>query len=53
MKGCIKIATALKTNNTILYLDMRGNSIRSDGAIALGQMLKVNTTLQQLLIRKT
>lgn len=46
--GCIKIAQALKTNTSIKYLDLRGNSIRSDGAIALGQMLKVNSTLECL-----
>ena len=30
------------------YLDLRGNSIRSDGAVALGQMLKVNSTLKKV-----
>jgi hypothetical protein len=45
--GCIKLANALKSNTSVLYLDLRGNSIRSDGAIALGQMLKVNNKLEQ------
>nr|KAJ3422966.1 Leucine-rich repeat-containing protein 45 [Polyrhizophydium stewartii] len=45
--GCILIAGALKTNTTVTYLDLRGNSIRADGAIALGQMLKINTALKR------
>jgi hypothetical protein len=45
--GCIKFCNALKSNSSIKYMDMRGNSIRSDGAIAIGQMLKVNNTLEQ------
>lgn len=36
----------MKSNKTAKSLDLRGNSIRSDGAIAIGQMLKVNTTLE-------
>lgn len=46
--GCILIAGALKTNATIKHLDLRGNSIRADGATAIGQMLKVNSTLKRL-----
>ncbi|KAJ3367784.1 Leucine-rich repeat-containing protein 45 [Kappamyces sp. JEL0680] len=48
--GCIKLANALKSNATLTYLDLRGNSIRSDGAIALGQMLKVNNKLESLFL---
>ena len=33
-----------------MTLDLRGNSIRSDGATALSQMLKVNSTLKRLLL---
>jgi hypothetical protein len=45
--GCIKFCNALKSNSSIKYMDMRGNSVRSDGAIAIGQMLKVNNTIEQ------
>ena len=45
--GCIILANALKTNTTATLLDLRGNSIRSEGAIALGQMLKVNGALKK------
>ncbi len=48
--GIIVLADALKTNGTLLHLDVRGNSIRNDGAIALGSLLKVNSTLQSLLM---
>lgn len=48
--GCIILANALKTNTTASVLDLRGNSIRSEGAIALGQMLKVNGALKKYII---
>jgi hypothetical protein len=44
--GILLLADALKTNGTLLHLDVRGNSIRNDGAIALGALLKVNCILQ-------
>ncbi|KAJ3109086.1 Leucine-rich repeat-containing protein 45 [Phlyctochytrium planicorne] len=48
--GAILLAGALKTNTTLRVLDMRGNNIRSDGATALSQMLKVNSSLERLLL---
>jgi Ran GTPase-activating protein (RanGAP) involved in mRNA processing and transport len=39
--GCIHIAAGVKTNTTLTKLDLRGNNIRSDGATAISQMLKV------------
>lgn len=47
LQGCIKLANALKTNSTLLSLDLRGNSIRSEGAVAIANLLKVNSKLQQ------
>ncbi|KAI8804314.1 hypothetical protein BJ742DRAFT_872004 [Cladochytrium replicatum] len=48
--GCIILANALKTNTAALYVDLRGNNIRSDGATAVAQMLKVNTSLRTLIL---
>jgi hypothetical protein len=36
---------SLKTNKNVTHLDIRGNSIRADGSIAVGQMLKVNSAI--------
>jgi hypothetical protein len=47
MIGAILVSGCLKSNNGIEILDLRGNNIRSDGAIAVAQMLKVNTTLKR------
>ncbi|KAI8820846.1 uncharacterized protein EV422DRAFT_530436 [Fimicolochytrium jonesii] len=49
-EGCILIAGGLKTNHSVTHLDVRGNSIRADGALALAQMLKVNGSLKSLVM---
>ncbi|TPX34933.1 hypothetical protein SmJEL517_g02626 [Synchytrium microbalum] len=49
-EGCALIANALKTNLTCAHLDLRGNNIRSDGATALAQLLRVNSCITVLLL---
>ena len=53
--GAVYIADALLINNTIIKIDLciflyklASNSITDDGAEALGNMLKKNTTLKYL-----
>ncbi|KAI8599884.1 hypothetical protein EDD21DRAFT_432081 [Dissophora ornata] len=41
-------ANSLKTNTTLTTLDLRGNSIGNEGALALSEALKTNTTLTTL-----
>jgi hypothetical protein len=37
--GCIHLANGVKTNTSLLKLDLRGNNIRSDGATGLIPLL--------------
>ena len=46
------LAEALKANNILQQLNLRGNSLGETGARALGEALKVNTTLKELLLRR-
>ena len=41
------LVQALKANGVAQSLDLRGNNIRSDGAAAIGQMLKVNQSIKR------
>ncbi|TPX44697.1 hypothetical protein SeLEV6574_g04331 [Synchytrium endobioticum] len=58
-EGCIMIANALKTNMTVQVsntsastpvLNLRGNNIRSDGATAISQLLRINSCITSLLL---
>ena len=40
--------SVLKTNTTLIELDLSGNDIRDKGASAITEALKVNNTLQKL-----
>ena len=48
--GIFPFAQALKTNNTLIRLELRQNDIGDYGAAILGVMLKVNNTLQSLFL---
>lgn len=41
------IVNALKSNAVVETVDLRGNNIRSDGAVALAQLLKVNGSIKR------
>ncbi|MDG1436730.1 MAG: hypothetical protein P8P83_02965 [Rickettsiaceae bacterium] len=47
-EGAALLAEALKTNNTLTYLDLRVNRIGAEGAALLAEALKTNTTLKIL-----
>jgi hypothetical protein len=44
--GAAQLCRALKTNSTVVYLDLRCNNIQRDGARALAAYLRVTTSLQ-------
>lgn len=43
-----EIATALRTNSTLMFLNLRNNSIEDRGAMVIAKELKENKTLQKL-----
>ncbi|KAG0275391.1 hypothetical protein BGZ97_010305, partial [Linnemannia gamsii] len=47
-KAIGRLAEALKTNSTLITLNLEGNSIGDDGAKALSEALKTNSTLTTL-----
>ncbi|KAF9910161.1 hypothetical protein BX616_010927 [Lobosporangium transversale] len=46
------LVNSLKTNTTLLVLDLEGNSIGDKGALALSEALKTNTALTSLSLRE-
>lgn len=47
------LVSALETNKTLITLNLRGNDIRDEGALALSSALRINKTLTTLGLRYT
>ena len=50
-QGCMLIATALRTNRTLVLLDLNNCELKANAANALAQMLEINKTLTSLNLR--
>ncbi len=50
--GCVYICSALKKNNTVASLELRGNNLKTDSATAIADMLKLNKNIQRYAITK-
>ena len=50
LDGAIDFADALRTNNTLTYLDLSFNSLSTDGGISLGVSILSNTCLETLIL---
>ncbi len=49
-EGCIAICNALVKNKTCLLLNLKGGNIHSKGAASIGRLLKLNLTIQTLIL---
>ena len=48
LSGALRFSSCLRTNSSLIELDMSKNSINCEGATAIAESLQVNTTLQKL-----
>lgn len=53
LEGIAVLSSALKENQALTHLELRGNSIRSDGAKLIANALKINNTLTSLNLHGT
>lgn len=49
-EGCVAICKRLRTDKTVLTLDLRGNDIREEGASALAELVRSNDTLRSIVL---
>ena len=51
-KGAENVAKMLQSNKTLKYLDISGNHIEDDGAVAVTCSIQINTTLTELMLHE-